>query len=141
MSELTFPSVDESVPANPNYPRKLFYRIQEAAQIAGVKPHVLRYWETEFQELTPEKDRNDQRRYRQVDIDLILQIRSLLYEQKFTIAGARLKIRELRDAARPAKRHRIASASAVAEPASRQVTLRGIRAELCDLMQRLQPHA
>lgn len=139
MSELNAPSTDESAPVNPNYPRKLFYRIQEAAQIAGVKPHVLRYWETEFQELTPEKDRNDQRRYRQTDIDLILQIRTLLYEQKFTIAGARLKIRELRDAARPVKRRR--TAAAVAEPVSRQATLRGIRAELCDLIKRLNPGA
>ena len=140
MSELHAPSMDESVPVNPNYPRKLFYRIQEAAQIAGVKPHVLRYWETEFPELNPEKDRNDQRRYRQADVDLILQIRSLLYDQKFTIAGARQKVRELRDAARPAK-HRRTVAGLPAEPVSRQATLRGIRAELCDLIQRLQPNA
>jgi len=73
-------------------PQKLFYRIQEVSRITGVKPYVLRYWETEFSSLRPEKGPNDQRRYRPEDIELILKIKTLLYEEKFTIAGARQHI-------------------------------------------------
>lgn len=75
------------------YPRKLFYRIQEVADIVGVEPYVLRYWETKFPMLQPEKDAADQRRYRQRDIDLLLKIRDLLYAEKYTIAGAVEKLR------------------------------------------------
>jgi DNA-binding transcriptional MerR regulator len=70
------------------YPRKLFYRIQEVANIVGVEPYVLRYWETKFPMLAPEKDSTEQRRYRQKEIDLLLRIRDLLYVEKYTIAGA-----------------------------------------------------
>ena len=74
------------------YKKKLFYRINEVSKITGLKPYVLRYWETEFPHLSPQKDDNDQRRYKQKDIDLILTIRQLLYEEKFTIAGAKQRI-------------------------------------------------
>ena len=83
-------------------PEKLFYRINEVATITQVKPYVLRYWETEFPMLAPEKDDNDQRRYRRADIELILQIKRLLYEEKFTIAGARKQLKEQRDHGTPA---------------------------------------
>ena len=108
-----------------NLPQKLFYRIQEAAEIAGVKPYVLRYWETEFKELSPEKDKNDQRRYRQEDIDLVLQIKDLLYKQKFTIAGARQQIRRSR------------RADSKYQVPFHEAALDGIRAELYDLMRQL----
>lgn len=75
------------------YPRKLFYRIQEVADIVGVEPYVLRYWETKFPMLQPEKDAADQRRYRQREIDLLLRIRDLLYAEKYTIAGAVERLR------------------------------------------------
>lgn len=78
-------------------PEKLFYKINEVATITQVKPYVLRYWETEFPMLAPEKDENDQRRYRKADIELILQIKRLLYEEKFTIAGARKQLKMSRD--------------------------------------------
>lgn len=78
-------------------PRKLFYRINEVAKMTGLKPYVLRYWETEFAELAPEKDTSDQRRYRQKDIEVIRAIRRLLYEEGFTIKGARQRLKiELR---------------------------------------------
>jgi DNA-binding transcriptional MerR regulator len=70
-------------------PQKLFYRIQEVSRITGIKPYVLRYWETEFSALKPEKGANDQRRYRPDDIELVVRIKKLLYDEKFTIAGAR----------------------------------------------------
>lgn len=73
---------------------KLFYRIQEVARMTGLKPSVLRYWESEFVELCPSKDASDQRRYRQCDIEVIFAIRKLLYEDRYTIKGARAKLRE-----------------------------------------------
>ena len=74
---------------------KLYYRIGEVAKITGVKPYVLRYWESEFRWMAPQKSRSKQRLYRRRDIDMILLIKKLLYEQRFTIAGARNKLREL----------------------------------------------
>ena len=71
------------------FPRKLYYKIREVGEIAGVKAHVLRFWETEFPSLSPPKGQNGQRVYRPRDIELILEIRKLLYEDGYTIAGAR----------------------------------------------------
>ena len=75
------------------YPKKLYYKINEVAKITDLKPHVLRYWESEFKGLAPAKDENDQRRYCPKDIDTILEIKHLLYEEGFTIKGARTKLR------------------------------------------------
>lgn len=71
-----------------DFPRKLFYKINEVASIVGVESYVLRYWETKFTMLKPERHGADERRYRQQDIDLLFRIRTLLYDEKFTIAGA-----------------------------------------------------
>jgi DNA-binding transcriptional MerR regulator len=68
---------------------KIFFSISEVARIVKVKPHVLRYWETEFSSLKPEKSETGQRRYRQKDLELILRIKELLYDKKFTIQGAK----------------------------------------------------
>src|SRR5919204_2358119 len=73
-------------------PKKLYYRIGEVCEIVGVEAHVLRYWESEFPQLAPPKNKAGQRTYRPKDIDLLLQIRKLLYEEGFTIAGARKKL-------------------------------------------------
>jgi DNA-binding transcriptional MerR regulator len=73
---------------------KLYYRIGEVSRITDVKPYVLRYWESEFRWMTPQKSRSKQRLYRRRDIDMILLIKKMLYEQRFTIAGARKKLRE-----------------------------------------------
>jgi len=70
------------------------YRIGEASRMTGVKAFVLRYWETEFPMLEPGKGSNGRRFYRQEDIDLILKIKRLLYDEGFTIAGARRHLRE-----------------------------------------------
>jgi DNA-binding transcriptional MerR regulator len=74
---------------------KLYYRIGEVAKITSVKPHVLRYWETEFRWMSPPKSRSKQRLYRRKDIEMILVIKRLLYEERYTIAGARQQLREL----------------------------------------------
>jgi DNA-binding transcriptional MerR regulator len=75
-------------------PGKRYYRIGEVSRITGVKPYVLRYWESEFRWMAPQKSRSKQRLYRRRDIDMILLIKKLLYEQRFTIAGARKKLKE-----------------------------------------------
>ncbi|CAN5406775.1 hypothetical protein BH09SUM1_BH09SUM1_30860 [soil metagenome] len=79
--------------ANP-IPRKLFYKINEVAEIAGVEAYVLRYWETKFPMLKPERYGNEERRFRIKDVELILRIKGLLYDQKFTIAGAVERIKK-----------------------------------------------
>ncbi len=73
---------------------KRYYRIGEVSRITGVKAYVLRYWESEFRWMAPQKSRSKQRLYRRRDIDMILLIKKMLYEQRFTIAGARKKLRE-----------------------------------------------
>ena len=77
---------------------RLYYRIGEVSRITGLKPHVLRYWESEFKVIKPHKEGSFQRLYRRKDLDLILKIKKLLYEDGFTIAGAKKKIRDLEKA-------------------------------------------
>jgi DNA-binding transcriptional MerR regulator len=74
---------------------RLYYRIGEVSRITGIKPHVLRYWESEFKVIKPHKGGSLQRLYRRKDLDLILRIRKLLYEEGFTISGAKKKIKDL----------------------------------------------
>ena len=69
--------------------KKLYYSISEVSKLTNLKPYVLRYWETEFSQLKPTKNRAGNRTYRQKDIDLILKIKDLLHGKKFTIEGAR----------------------------------------------------
>ena len=76
-------------------PDKPYFKIGEAARLCGVNPSVLRYWETEFRSLKPQKTRSQQRLYRKRDVELLLRIRHLLYEERFTIEGARGRLREL----------------------------------------------
>ena len=85
-----------SAPVDPStIPDKPFFKIGEAARLCAVKPYVLRYWETEFHSIRPQKTRSKQRLYRRKDIELLLSIRDLLYGQRFTIQGARARLREL----------------------------------------------
>ncbi len=74
---------------------KLYYRIGEVSRITGLKAHVLRYWESEFRVIKPYKAGSLQRLYRRRDLELILKIKKLLYEEGFTIAGAKRKIRDM----------------------------------------------
>jgi DNA-binding transcriptional MerR regulator len=73
-------------------PRKLFFKIGEVCQLTDTQPYVLRFWESEFSQLAPNKSSSGQRLYRRKDIDLVLEIKKLLYEEGFTIAGARKKL-------------------------------------------------
>jgi len=76
----------------PAIPGKRYFTIGEVSELCGVKPHVLRYWEQEFPSLKPVKRRGNRRYYQRHDVILIRQIRSLLYEQGYTIGGARQKL-------------------------------------------------
>src|SRR3954471_3761770 len=82
-------------------PEKLFFKIGEVCDITGVQAHVLRYWESEFPMLAPQKNRAGQRTYRKRDVEMALRIKELLYEDQYTIAGARKKLSsELRGASK-----------------------------------------
>ena len=76
----------------PAIPAKRYFTIGEVSELCGVKPHVLRYWEQEFPQLKPVKRRGNRRYYQRHDVIVIRQIRSLLYEQGFTIGGARQQL-------------------------------------------------
>src|SRR5258708_17883811 len=73
----------------PEIPDKLYFKIGEVADLLGVEPYVLRYWETEFPSLAPKKSGTGHRLYRRKDVELLLKIKHLLYEKRFTIDGAR----------------------------------------------------
>jgi len=73
-------------------PDKTYFKIGEVARLSGLEPHVLRFWEGEFKHIAPEKSRSGQRLYRREHIERILEIKDLLYRQKFTIAGARRRL-------------------------------------------------
>jgi len=79
-------------------PEKIYFKIGEVCDLVGVQAHVLRYWETEFPMLSPQKNRSGQRSYRRRDVEISLRIKQLLYDEMFTIAGAKKKLHnELRE--------------------------------------------
>jgi DNA-binding transcriptional MerR regulator len=75
-------------------PDKLYFKIGEVARLVGVKPYVLRYWETEFTILRPGKTRSKHRLYRRKDVETLLEIRRLLYAERYTIEGAKRRLRD-----------------------------------------------
>ena len=75
--------------STPQIPNKLFFKIGEVCELAGLEPYVLRFWETEFPNLAPQKSKAGHRVYRKRDVEMVLKIKNLLYERGFTIAGAR----------------------------------------------------
>ncbi|MGA7413660.1 MAG: MerR family transcriptional regulator [Bryobacteraceae bacterium] len=87
-------------------PNKLYFRIGEVAKLAGIKPYVLRFWETEFPALGPKKSGTGHRLYRRKDVELVLEIKRLLYEKRYTIEGARktLTVKAKKDSARVARK-------------------------------------
>jgi DNA-binding transcriptional MerR regulator len=76
-------------------PDKPYFKIGEVAQLVGVEPYVLRYWETEFRTIRPEKTRSKQRLYRRKDVETVLAIKRLLYDEGYRIDGAKRRLREL----------------------------------------------
>ncbi|MGL6289879.1 MAG: MerR family transcriptional regulator [Silanimonas sp.] len=117
----------------PPIPAKRYFTIGEVAELCDVKPHVLRYWETEFPTLKPVKRRGNRRYYQRQDVLVIRQIRGLLYEEGYTIGGARLRIDSEKHAPAASGKAKAGSAAAAATsvPASIDVALlRDVREEL-----------
>ncbi|MBI3398177.1 MAG: MerR family transcriptional regulator [Deltaproteobacteria bacterium] len=77
-----------------NIPDKLYFKIGEVSKITRVKPYVLRYWESEFKIVNPQKSKSNQRVYKRKDVELILEIKKLLYNERYTLEGAKAKIRQ-----------------------------------------------
>jgi len=139
-------------------PEKLFFRIGEVCDLIKVQPHVLRYWETEFPMLAPQKNRAGQRVYRRKDVEMVLRIRDLLYEEKFTIAGAKKRLLDdMRGVSTRAKLADVLAAEENSEPQTPGVSssptanqsvspqtrsvLRLLKSDLEDLLTRLNTDA
>ena len=92
----------------PPLPDRNFFKIGEVAELVGVKTHVLRYWEGEFDQLRPKKTRGAHRHFTRADVDMAMQIRRLLHDEGYTVAGAKQRLAELRDRAAVAPRREVA---------------------------------
>ena len=110
--------MSEDLPGRSRIPDKFYFKIGEVSDIVGVPPYVLRFWETEFKQIKPKRTDAGQRMYRQQDVALVLRIKQLLYERKFTIEGARQHLK--RKPTRPIRSH----------PAPPAANLGEIKAEL-----------
>ena len=110
---------------------KLYRPISEVSDLVGVKPHVLRYWETQFSMLRPRKNRAGNRMYRPDEVKLLLRIRELLYDRRFTIAGARRRLLDERKETTPQVEIGFAEAD-------RKLVLHEVKTELKQLAQRLR---
>ncbi len=113
----------------PPIPAKRYFTIGEVAELCGVKPHVLRYWEQEFTQLRPMKRRGNRRYYQHHEVLMIRRIRELLYEQGFTISGARNRLQEAGGGLHAGERGLQEEGVAGAEP-SAAIALDGLREEL-----------
>ncbi|NLD28407.1 MAG: MerR family regulatory protein [bacterium ADurb.Bin270] len=78
----------------PNIPNKLYFRIGEVSKLLNVEPYVLRYWESEFTEIKPSKSKSGQRLYKRRDVEMLVKIKELLYDERYTINGARKRLKE-----------------------------------------------
>ena len=119
------PEVAETTDVLPPIPNKRYFTIGEVSTLCAVKPHVLRYWEQEFPQLKPVKRRGNRRYYQRHDVLLVREIRDLLYEQGFTIGGARQRLKER-------------SQSNSGDPVGEQDSLVSIRKELESMLELLQ---
>ena len=88
--------MDKKSPVDGHIPNKLYFKIGEVSKITRIQPYVLRYWESEFKTIKPSRTKSKQRIYRKNDVEIILEIKRMLYEEKLTIAGARKKLQELK---------------------------------------------
>ena len=110
--------------------RRAFYSIGEVCSMIGVKPHVLRYWESQFRELSPAKNRSGNRVYQTEEIELIALIHTLVHEQRYTVEGARKRLVELKNEGVKAER---------SSQALQRAYLRSLRSELQELHELLDP--
>ncbi len=117
---------------SPEIPDKLYFKIGEVSELLGVEPYVLRYWETEFPALSPKKSGTGHRLYRRKDVELLLRIKHLLYEKRFTIEGARQSLQAAARAPKPRAAERVQQELFTEDP------LPEIRRELADILQILK---
>ena len=94
---------DVALQPTPDIPDKLYFKIGEVSELLGVEAYVLRYWETEFPVLSPKKSGTGHRLYRRKDVELLLRIKHLLYDKRFTIEGARQSLHSEAKAPKPAR--------------------------------------
>lgn len=116
----------------PEIPDKLYFKIGEVSELLGVEPYVLRYWESEFPGLSPKKSGTGHRLYRRKDVELLLRIKHLLYEKRFTIEGARQSLQAEAKTPKPKAVKRIQPDLFAEDP------LPGIRKELASILQLLK---
>jgi DNA-binding transcriptional MerR regulator len=117
---------------SPEIPDKLYFKIGEVSELLGVEPYVLRYWEGEFPSLSPKKSGTGHRLYRRKDVELLLRIKHLLYDKRFTIEGARQSLQSEAKPARPKLAKRVQQELFASDP------LPEIRRELRDILQLLK---
>jgi DNA-binding transcriptional MerR regulator len=117
---------------SPEIPDKLYFKIGEVSELLGVEPYVLRYWETEFPALSPKKSGTGHRLYRRKDVELLLRIKHLLYEKRFTIEGARQSLQAAARAPKPRAAGRVQQELFTEDP------LPEIRRELAGILQILK---
>jgi len=122
--------------SDPKQIKKLYYSIGEVSKMTDLKAYVLRYWETEFKQLKPPKNRAGNRTYRQNDIDLILFIKDLLYNKKFTIEGARTQLASIGDDVKTEQK--VEKEVPVKEVPAKKETLVKIKQELETLLELLR---
>jgi DNA-binding transcriptional MerR regulator len=116
---------------SPEIPDKLYFKIGEVSELLGVEPYVLRYWESEFPSLSPKKSGTGHRLYRRKDVELLLRIKHLLYDKRFTIEGARQTLQSEAKAPKPKLAKRVQQELFADDP------LPEIRRELADILKML----
>jgi DNA-binding transcriptional MerR regulator len=119
----------------PEIPDKLYFRIGEVSRLAGIKPYVLRFWETEFSALGPKKSGKGHRLYRRKDVELVLEIKRLLYEKRYTIEGARKYLDSRSREMKPAGKVARSQPDLFGDPTP---ALEAIRKELTEILQLLR---
>ena len=129
-----------SLPDPPKIPDRLFFRIGDVAELTHVEAYVLRYWETEFSALRPKKGSNGQRQYRRKDVETVLEIKRLLWDEGYTIAGARKALREKarRKKREPKRSGQAALFSTAPEPKIEPALLTEIKSELREILAMLK---
>jgi DNA-binding transcriptional MerR regulator len=123
----------------PAIPAKRYFTIGEVSELCGVKPHVLRYWEQEFTQLKPVKRRGNRRYYQHHEVLLIRRIRELLYEQGFTISGARHRLDESNLGERRAPVQAAEPVAIVARASEAVSSFATVKAELLEILSLLRP--
>ena len=124
---------DVALQPAPEIPDKLYFKIGELSELLGVETYVLRYWETEFPVLSPKKSGTGHRLYRRKDVELLLRIKHLLYDKRFTIEGARQSLHSEARAPKPARAPKRVQAELFSED-----PLPDIRRELQEILQLLK---